>query len=243
MSDILSFETHDRTGGKTALLTLTNGENKQDLAFANAMQDALEQVRGDKSIKALVITSNDEKNWSQGVNLNWLMAAMHGGQQDDIRAFMYGMNAVFGGLLTLPVPVIGALTGHAFGNGAMLACCCDFRFMRADRGYFCFPEVDISIPFLPSMIAFCKKAIPQHRFNELKLTGRRVTAEELLADHVISDAFPDAATTLQGAMDYAATFNKSRAIFGEHKRRMHGPILEIMKTQDPEFIDPLNLTV
>ncbi|MEO1705739.1 MAG: enoyl-CoA hydratase/isomerase family protein, partial [Pseudomonadota bacterium] len=158
-------------------------------------------------------------------------------------AYMNAMNKVFGGLLTLPVPVIGALTGHAFGNGAMLACCCDFRVMRADRGYFCFPEVDINIPFLPSMIAFCRKAVPEHRFNELKLTGRRATAEDLLKDHVIEAAFPDAPATLEGAIAFAETFSKSRAIFCEHKRRMHKHILEIMETEDPAFIEPLNLTV
>ncbi|MEO1795893.1 MAG: enoyl-CoA hydratase/isomerase family protein [Pseudomonadota bacterium] len=229
--------------GKVAVLTLSNAENKQNLAFAEAMLAALKEVEENKAIKSLVITSNDEKNWSQGVDLNWLMAAIHGGKQDDVRAFMYAMNEVFAGLLTLPVPVIGALTGHAFGNGAMLACCCDFRVMRADRGYFCFPEVDINIPFLPSMIAFCRKAVPEHRFNELKLTGRRATAEDLLKDHVIEAAFADAAATLEGAIAFAETFSKSRAIFGEHKRRMHKHILEIMETEDPAFIEPLNLTV
>ncbi|MEM1374636.1 MAG: enoyl-CoA hydratase/isomerase family protein [Pseudomonadota bacterium] len=239
MSDILSLETR----GKVAVLTMTNGANKQNLAFAQAMIGALDTVRADKAIKSLVITSNDEKNWSQGVDLNWLMASIHGGKEADVRAFMYAMNEVFGGLLTLPVPVIGALTGHAFGNGAMLACCCDFRVMRSDRGYFCFPEVDISIPFLPSMIAFCRKAVPEYRFNELKLTGRRATAEDLLKDHIIEAAFPDADATLEGAVALAETFTKSRAIFGEHKRRMHGHILGIMEREDPTYIDPLNLTV
>ncbi|MEM9855558.1 MAG: enoyl-CoA hydratase/isomerase family protein, partial [Pseudomonadota bacterium] len=222
--------------GKVALLTLANGENKQNLAFARAMLEALEAVTQDKTVKSLVIASNDEKNWSQGVDLNWLMASIQSGREEDVRAFMYAMNDVFAGLLTLRVPVIGALTGHAFGNGAMLACCCDFRVMRADRGYFCFPEVDISIPFLPSMVAFCRKAIPEYRFNELKLTGRRATAAELLEDRVIEAAFPDAQATLEGAMDFAETFSKSRAIFGEHKRRMHKAIIEIMKREDPAYI-------
>ncbi|MEL6702364.1 MAG: enoyl-CoA hydratase/isomerase family protein, partial [Pseudomonadota bacterium] len=194
-----------------------------------------------RSIRALVIASNDEKNWSQGVDLNWLMAQIQAGNQDDMRAFMYAMNDVFATLLTLPVPVIGAITGHAFGNGAMLACCCDFRVMRSDRGYFCFPEVDISIPFLPSMIAFCRKAIPEYRFNELKLTGRRAAAADLLEDHVIHAAFPDAATTLEGALAMAGEFNKPRGIFGEHKQRMHKHILHVMETEDPTYIEPLNL--
>ncbi len=235
---LVTFETR----GKTAILTLNNGENRQNRAFAEAMLTTLQQAEDDKSIRAVVITSSDEKNWSQGVDLNWLMQAKQAGRDDDMRAFMNEMNAVFARILTFPMPVIAAITGHAFGNGAMLACTCDFRFMRADRGYFCFPEVDINIPFLPSMIAYVRKAIPEYRFNEMKLTGRRVTATELEADHVLTAA-PDAEATLAAALDYAATFSKGRGIFGEHKRRMHKNILETMAQEDAPLIEALKLTV
>jgi len=230
--------------GKTAVITLTNGENKQDLPFAQAMLDAIAQAEADKSIKALVITAVDEKNWSQGVNLQWLMGKMAktgAGGQDDIKAFMYAMNDVFAKLLTVPFPTIAAITGHAFGNGAILACACDFRFMRQDRGYFCFPEVDVSIPFLPSMIETVKTAVPYYRFNEMKLTGRRITADEALADHILQGACANPEATTEAAMEFAATFNKGRGIFGEHKRRLHRHILAAMDTQDKDYIDALQL--
>lgn len=229
--------------GKTALVTLSNGENRQNPEFAQSMLDALDRAEADTSVRAMVITSNDPKNWCQGVDLQFLMGAMQSGRQDDVRAFMYAMNDVFTRLLTAPFPVIAAITGHAFGNGAMLACACDFRFMRSDRGYFCFPEVDINIPFLPSMIAYVRKAIPEYRFQEMKLSGRRVTADELAQDNVLMAACPDAETTLSTALDYAATFNKARPIFGEHKKRLNGHILDVMATQDKPLIDNLQLLV
>ncbi|PID46726.1 MAG: enoyl-CoA hydratase [Proteobacteria bacterium] len=234
---IIDYETR----GKIALVTLNNGENRQDLAFAQAMLAALDQAEADRSIKAMVITSSDEKNWSQGVDLNFLSAALREGRQADIKAFMYCMNDVFSRLLSAPFPVIAAINGHAFGNGAMLACACDFRFMRADRGYFCFPEVDISIPFMPSMIAFVKKAMPHYLLNDLKLTGRRATATELEAHHVINSACADAASTLDQAMEFAATFHKARGIFGEHKRRLHKHIFDIMANEDKPLIEELKL--
>ncbi|MEM7438238.1 MAG: enoyl-CoA hydratase/isomerase family protein [Pseudomonadota bacterium] len=232
-----------RVDGKVAVVTLNNAENRQNLDFANAMLDALQKATDDKSVTAMVITSSDEKNWSQGVDLNFLNLAMREKRFDDMKAFMYGMNDVFAGLLLAPFPVIASINGHAFGNGAMLACACDFRFMRRDRGYFCFPEVDISIPFMPGMISFVKKAVPYHRFNELKLTGRRATADELAADHVITAACEDADATFETAMEYARSFNKSRRIFGEHKRRLHRHIIEVMETEDKPLIEALELMV
>lgn len=53
-------------------------------------------------------------------------------------------------ILTLPEPTVAAVSGHVFGAGAMLAMAHDWRIMRSDRGYFCFPEVDIRIPFTPA---------------------------------------------------------------------------------------------
>ncbi|MEM6588244.1 MAG: enoyl-CoA hydratase/isomerase family protein [Pseudomonadota bacterium] len=227
--------------GKTAVVTMANGENKQNPDFAAGMLDALDQAEADKAVKSMVITSNDEKNWSQGVDLNFLNACLKDGRHDDMKAFMYGMNNVFSRLLLAPFPVIAAINGHAFGNGAMLACACDFRFMRSDRGYFCFPEVDISIPFMPGMIAFVKTAVPYHLFNDMKLTGRRVTAEELEKHYVIEKACADPAETFEKAMEFAATFNKARGIFGEHKRRLHGHIMDVMENEDKPLIEAMKL--
>lgn len=234
---IVEYETR----GKIAVVTLNNGENRQDLAFAQAMLGALDQAEADKTIKAMVITSSDEKNWSQGVDLNFLNKALKEGRQEDVKAFMYAMNQVFSRLLLAPFPVVAAINGHAFGNGAMLACACDFRFMRADRGYFCFPEVDISIPFLPGMISFVKTAVPYHLFQDLKLTGRRVTAQELKKHYVIQAACSDPEATLAEALEFAATFNKARGIFGEHKRRLHKHVLEVMEHEDAPLIEALQL--
>jgi hypothetical protein len=43
------------------------------------------------------------------------------------------------------MPTVAAVTGYAFGGGATLGMAYDWRVMRADRGYYCFPEVDIGV--------------------------------------------------------------------------------------------------
>jgi enoyl-CoA hydratase/carnithine racemase len=92
------------------------------------------------------------------------------------------------------------------------------------------------------MIAMCRKAIPEHRWSELALTGRRATASELQADHVVT-ACADAPATLGAALDFAATFQKPRAIFGAHKQRMYKGILQVIETEDRPYIEALDLTV
>ncbi|MCP4603284.1 MAG: enoyl-CoA hydratase/isomerase family protein [Proteobacteria bacterium] len=226
-----------------AVLYMDNGANRQNLDFAKEMVGILEEILEDKEIHALIISSTDEKNWSQGVDIEWILARHAEEDLESIKAFMYGMNNVFKKLLLYPVPVIAAINGHAFGNGAILSCACDFRFMRSDRGYFCFPEVDLGIPFLPGMIAWSKKAFPYYKFQEMKYTGKKAAAPELEEHHVIVKACKDVDELNKETMAFAKTFQKSRGIFGEMKKRMHKEITTIMEKEDPEYIDSLFIMI
>jgi enoyl-CoA hydratase/carnithine racemase len=226
-----------------AVLTMNNKENRQNLDFANAMIRALDEILGDKGIYAVVVTSSDEKNWSQGIDIQWLMERKAADDLNAMRSFIYRMNDVFKKVLLYPMPVIAAVNGHAFGNGALLCCVCDFRFMRSDKGFFCFPEVDISIPFLPGMIAFSRKAIPEYKYQEMVYTGRRFTAHELEEHHIVRKACKDQDELMREAMDFARTFDKKRSIFGELKKRMYKSIVEVVDKEDPQFIEPLFIVV
>lgn len=227
-----------------AILTMNNGENRQNLDFANAMNAVLDEILSDASVHAIVLTSSDEKNFSQGVDVQWIMTRMQAKETQAIKDFLYGMNGVFKRLLTAPVPVIAAINGHAYGNGAMLSCACDFRFMKSDRGFFCFPEVNIGIPFLYGMNAFVKKAIPYHKFIEMQFTGNRYAAPELERHNIIVKACANAEELMKESISFAKTFVKKRGIFGEMKKRMYRDILEIMDSVDPnETIEPLKIFI
>ena len=226
-----------------AIIYMNNDENRHNPDFATSLNNLLTEIADDASVTAVVISSTSPKFWSLGIDVDWIGEQMQNKSYENIKTFMYTMNDVFMKLLLFPVPVIAAINGHAFGNGAILACACDFRFMKADRGYFCFPEIDLGIPFLPGMIETIKKAIPYYKFNELTFTGRRVGADELQAHHVIEKASPDAEAMMEDGLAFARGFNKKRGIFAEQKKRMHKHITNVMKNDDPKFIEPLFLFV
>jgi enoyl-CoA hydratase/carnithine racemase len=224
-----------------AVITMTNGENRHNPEFIAAFLGALDEIEKDSSICSVVILSGDAKSWSQGIDLNWIMGKMQQKDVPAIREFMYGINSVFKRLLLYPVPVIACLNGHAAANGAILACACDFRLMRADKGFFFFPEIDIGIPFLPGMIAFLKKAIPYGKFNEMTLTGRRCTATEMADSGVLVKACESQESLIADTMAFAKSLQKKRGVFGEMKRRLHAGIVEVIEKEDPKYIEPLKL--
>lgn len=223
--------------GTVAIMTMNNGENLHNPTWAQAMIDTYNEIIADQEIKALVLTSSDPKNFSLGVDLAWVIEHRNKNDFPAISKWLYGNNEVFKAMIMAPIPTIAAINGHAFGNGAMLAGACDFRFMRADRGYFSLPEVNLGIQMAPSMIEWMRRIMPYHLFIRMMLSGDRFTATELEKHGVIIKACEDAEKTLEEAVAFAKTFNKSRTTVQELKNRAYKHIIDKMINEDPQYYD------
>jgi enoyl-CoA hydratase/carnithine racemase len=104
-----------------------------------------------------------------------------------------------------------------------------------------FPEIDLNIPFLPSMQEVMKKTFPYYKLVEATLTGKRYNATELAEHHVIYKASANAVVLMEDSLAFAKTFKKGKPIFGEMKKRFHRHIIAAMKNEDPAYIEPLDL--
>jgi len=223
--------------GTVAIMTMTNGENRHNPDWAEAMLATYAEIMNDSEVKALVLTSNDPKNFCLGVDVAWLGGRLADNDYPGMSKWLYSTGEVFKALMMAPVPTIAAVNGHAFGNGAMLAGACDFRFMRGDRGYFCFPEIDMGIQMAPSMIEWMKRIMPYHLFTRMVFTGDKISAAELEKYNVIMKSCENAEKTVEEAVAFARTFNKSRTSMAEMKRRTYKHILDKMVNEDPAYYD------
>lgn len=223
--------------GTVAVMIMNHGENRQNPEWTEAMLTVYQEILADSEIKAIVLTSSDPKNFSLGVDLEWMFRTQKENDFPQISRWFYRNAELFRALLMSPVPTIAAVTGHAFGNGAVLAGACDFRFMRADKGYFCFPEIDMGIQFSSSMLEWMKRVIPYHLFVRMLFSGERIGAAELEKHHAILKACENGEKTLEEAVAFAKTFNKSRIAMAEMKRRTYKHILDKMENEDPEYYD------
>jgi Delta3-Delta2-enoyl-CoA isomerase len=222
--------------GHVALVTLNDRDNRFNPPFLDKLLEALDQIETRTQARTLLIQSTHEKIFSNGIDLDWLQPILQQNNLSVARQFFHQLNRLFKRLLTYPLVTVGAITGHAFGGGAILACAFDFRFMRSDRGFFCLPEVDVGVPFLPGMIALLRSAIPAHVLRELQLTGVRLTGEECERHHIVQRACPlDELLTV--SMAFARQVNKQRAIVAEIKTRNNREIIQIMDETDIPYIE------
>ena len=221
---------------KVAIVTLNNDENRFNPDFLTACLDVLDEVEHETNAFTLVVKSSHEKIFSNGIDLEWLAPVIQQGDLNTAKDYFYQLNTLFKRMVTYPMITIAAITGHAFAGGAILCCAFDFRFMRSDRGYFCFPEVDLGIPFLPGMNAMLKKAIPLYKLEEMEYTGKRLTAEECEEHHIITKACH--INDLMGeTLAFAKTLNKKRAVIQEMKQRLNKDIIHALDVEDVPYIE------
>ena len=82
-------------------------------------------------------------------------------------------------LADLPVPVIAAVNGHAYGGGMEMALCCDFVYV-SDAARFALPEVTLGIMPGAGGTQNLPRAIGERRAKEMLMTGKPMTAQQAL---------------------------------------------------------------
>lgn len=211
--------------GAVFVLTMNAGENRFNRGFIDDFNGALDEVEGSTGPAALVTTGGTEKFYSNGLDLSW-MGSDEGRSEGP--AFVEDVIRLFGRLLAFPVPSVAALNGHAFAAGAMLALAHDFRVMRADRGFFCLPEVDINIPLAPGMTALIESKLSAKVVVETVLTGVRLGGPPALERGIV-DASVAADEVVPHAIERASALAaKDRATYGALKCGLYARVLPIL---------------
>lgn len=168
------------------LLDLGDDENRFSLDWMKSVSALLDEVSKQPAPRALVTMARG-KFYSNGLDLDWVLT-----HPDQKGAYVADVHALLAKMLALPMPTVAAVTGHAFGGGSILATAHDWRVMRADRGYFCFPEVDIGLPFTPGMAALIQAKLTPATAVTAMTTGRRYGGPEAFTAGLVDLAVPEA---------------------------------------------------
>jgi len=211
--------------GDVFILTMQSGENRFNRTFIDALNEALDTVENSAGPAALVTVGGEAKFYSNGLDLAWLS----GDGLAEAPEFIKSVLKLLGRVLAFPVPSAAAMNGHAFAAGAMLALAHDFRVMRADRGYFCLPEVDINIPFAPGMTALIKSRMTPTVFRTSLLTGARMGGVEAKELGIVDEAVPADQVLSRAVACVEPLAHKNRHTFRAIKRTMYAEALALLE--------------
>jgi enoyl-CoA hydratase/carnithine racemase len=198
---------------KIAILDLGDDENRFSPEFLDAINAQLDEIEAGGA-QGLVTTARG-KFYTNGLDLDWLTA-----HAEQMQSYVARVQALLARVLTVPMPTAAAVTGHAFGAGAMLAMAHDARVMRADRGFFCFPEVDIRIPFTDGMAALIQAKLTPRAAVASMTTGRRFGGAEAAELGIVDATAGEGAVTAAAVELLRPLAGKDPGTLGAIKRTM-----------------------
>ncbi|PQP23433.1 enoyl-CoA hydratase/isomerase family protein [Rhodococcus opacus] len=203
---------------KIAVLDLGDGENRFTPDWLDTVEKLIDDI--ERTRAQALVTSATGKFYSYGLDLDWMTD-----HADKLEGYFLRAQRLFSRILTFPMPTIAAINGHAFGAGAMLAVAHDYRVMRADRGYFCFPEVDVHVPFTPGMAALIQgKSTPAAAITAMSTGHRYGAAEAHTAGYV--DGIADQESLVESAIGFVRPLcGKDPATLGAIKSTMFASVV------------------
>jgi enoyl-CoA hydratase/carnithine racemase len=180
-----AFETllTDNPGDGVLVVTLNRPDagNSLSTRMAEELLALWRDLAEPGATRAIVLTGAGDKIFCAGADLKE-RDGMTDAQWADQHLLFETMRDA---LVTLPVPVICAVNGAAYGGGCEIALNCDFIY-AADTARFALPEVKLGImPGLggaPNLV----RAAGERRAREILLTGEPFTADEGLAWGVVN---------------------------------------------------------
>ena len=180
--------------------------NAIDAPLIQGLLDAFETIRGMSDVRAVVV-SGEGRAFCAGLDTERLRAALAGRDFAHVER-SWGAANIYQHLTllwrALPVPVIAAVHGVAFGGGLQLMLGADIRYVRPDTRL---SFMELAWGIVPDMAGFLfMRDLPRRDLAaELTYTGRVFDGEEALAAGFATRLFDDPhAAALATAREIAA---------------------------------------
>lgn len=189
--------------GHTAIITINNPPaNTWTPDSLRQLKAIVEELNADLDNYALILTSNSEKFFSAGADLN----RFHNTGKDVAFEFATYFGEAFQALTNYRGVSIAAITGFAMGGGLEVAMCCDIRIAET-QAQMALPEATVGL--LPAGLGtqHLSWLVGEQWAKRMVLLGERLKAEQALKIGLISEIVPTG-EVLNKALELAAKVEK-----------------------------------
>lgn len=185
----ITFETIQvEKHGRVATLTLNRPDAMHaiNMQMRSELRQALDALRRDAEIGAVVLTGSGEKAFSAGMDLREFAKTNADIPVAEMKRYRWENNE---GIAAFDKPIIAAVNGLAIGGGVELALLCDLTF-AAEEATFSFGEVKRGLMPGNGGTQRLSRRVGTARALDMILTGRTVSAHEALAMGLVEYVVP-----------------------------------------------------
>jgi enoyl-CoA hydratase len=148
------------------------------------MQDALERVKQDKDVKALIITG-EGRAFSTGADLK----DSKDRSIEDYRLYLESLQEASRKIIRFEKPTIAAINGYALGSGYELALACDIR-IAAKEALIGSPEAKVTSSVTGGAFRLVQDLVGPGKARELLFTAEYISGEEAQKIGLVNKAVP-----------------------------------------------------
>ncbi|KAJ8764572.1 hypothetical protein K2173_006444 [Erythroxylum novogranatense] len=222
--------------GSIFFLTLTGDDDHRfNPTVIGSILSALRQAKSEATRGSVLITTSQGKFFSNGFDLAWAQAAGSPSKSLERLSHMVSLfKPVVAELISLPMPTIAAVQGHAAAAGFLFALSHDYFLMRSDRGVLYMSEVDIGLSLPDYFVStFRAKLGSVIALRDVLLRGEKVKAGDAVRLGIVDEAHRDEKSLAEAAIGLGEKLGA---------RKWKGDVYkEIRKSLYPELCETLGL--
>ncbi len=193
-----TFISLEKEGGLGFLSFDKPKANTYDYDFIRQLNDAINEIRLDTDIKAVVVKSSVPKFFSAGAEISMLKAAT----PDYKACFCLEAQETLRKIERTPKIFVAALTGHTVGGGLEIALAMDLRFAANEGMQIGLPEINLGVLPGTGGTQRLSRLIGPARALDLMISGRLLTPQEAFDFGIVEYLYPPD-EVLDRAIEYA----------------------------------------
>ena len=219
-------------------IKMNAGENRWNTTFVREFAKALDEIEKDEGPGALITSSSDPKFFSNGLDLEWIQEPEKHPKGGDREVFGEEFMYLMGRIITLPIPTICAINGHAFGAGFMLSLSHDVRIMREDRGFLCANEMQLGLEIPRPELALFRHKIPANSFFETVQLSKRWTGSAAFDAGIVQEVglIEEVHELALKKAEELAPLANDRKNYGNQKEMLYGENAAINLNHGPAYM-------
>ncbi|KIJ37463.1 hypothetical protein M422DRAFT_33779 [Sphaerobolus stellatus SS14] len=198
----LEMSTHN-TGVAWIALNRPKAKNAISMRLLQEFRECLDEVKGDKKVRTLIIRSQEPGSFCAGADLAE-RAIM---SKSQVETFLLDLRAALSTLENLSVPTIAAIDGPALGGGLEMALACDLRVAAHGVTRIGLPEVRLGIIPGAGGTQRATRLLGLSKARKLIFTGKSLTAEESLEWGLVDYISEKDQTAFSKALNVANEFS------------------------------------
>jgi len=163
--------------------------NRMNLDFIDEMENVIDELENDDSIRAIILRGSGDENFSVGMNLKQLPEGIQ--RKGSADALFDQRLRVIAAIENMSKPVIATMYGYCLGGGLEIPLGCHFR-LAAEKGtQIGLPELDLgSIPAWGGT-ARLTRCVGRDAALDIILRAKKISAQEALRIGLVHEVHPN----------------------------------------------------